>query len=79
MEKRSKRYLKEAAFLMQIYLDLFRHFKGKFRHKLVFINKKIYIIIKSLHHEILFAPNINCGWKIFEQELASTLRQNMSS
>lgn len=39
----------------------------------------MYIIIKALDHEILFAPNINCRWKIFEQELASTMRQNMNS
>lgn len=77
------RYLKDEKELktlfIQISLDSFRHFKGISRHKLVFLNKKIYIIIKPLDHEILFMPNINCRWKIFEQELASTIRQNMNS
>lgn len=77
------RYLKDGkelkTLLMHISLDSFRHFKGISRHKLVFLNKKIYIIIKPLDHEILFAPNINCRRKIFEQELASTFRQNMNS
>lgn len=77
------RYLKDGkelkTLLMQISLDSLRHFKGISRHKLVSLNKKIYIIIKPLDHEILFAPNINCRWKIFEQELASTVRQNMNS
>lgn len=65
--------------LMSISSDSFRHFKGISRHKLVFLNKKIYIIIKALDHEILFAPNINWRWKIFEQDLASTMRQNTNS
>lgn len=77
------RYLKDGkelkTLLMQISLDSFRRFKGISRHKLVFLNKRIYIIIKPLDHEILFVPNINCRWKIFEQELASTIRQNMNS
>jgi len=77
------RHLKDGkelkTLLMQISLDSFRHFKGISRHKLVFLNKKICIIIKPLDHEILFAPNMNCRWKIFEQELASTIRQNTNS
>lgn len=64
---------------MQFSLDSFRHFKGISRHKLVFLNKKVCIIIKPLDHEIVFAPNINCRWKIFAQDLASTVRQNMNS
>lgn len=76
-------YLKDGkelkTCLMQISSDSFRHLKGISRHKLVFLNKKIRIIIKPLDHEILFAPNVNCRWKIFEQELASTVRQNMNS
>lgn len=65
--------------LMQFSSDSFRHFKGISIHKLVFLNKKVCIIIKPLDHEILFAPNINCSWKIFAQDLASTVRQNMNS
>lgn len=66
-------------FFMQISLDSFRSFKGISRQKLVLLNKKVCIIIKPLDHEILFVPNINCRWKIFEQDLAPTTRQNMNS
>lgn len=64
---------------MQISLDSFRSFKGISRQKLVLLNKKVCIIIKPLDHEILFVPNINCRWKIFERDLAPTTRQNMNS
>lgn len=63
---------------MQISLDSFRHFKGIFQYKVDFLNKIICIIIKPLYHKISFASNINCRWKIFEQELESTIRQNMN-
>lgn len=64
---------------MQISSGSFRHFKGISRYKLVFLNTKICIIVKPLDHEILLVPNINSRWKTFEQELASTIRQNMNS